>query len=77
MEEIDEVSLTGKCAVYMLIASRLSSREKIHCRVSVECLLVPVKCSGDSTNDVRGMLCRKYKSLDQAYVFLGQNPFVL
>lgn len=75
LDVIDEVSLSGKRAVYMLIASRLSCREKIHCRVSVECLLVPVKCSRDSTNDVRGMLCRKYKSLDQAYVFLGQNPF--
>lgn len=61
----------------MLIENRLSCREKIHCRVSVECLLVPIKCSGDGTNDVRETLCRKYKSLDQAYVFLGQNPFVL
>lgn len=77
MDKIDEVSLTGKCAVYMLIASRLSCREKIHCRVSVECLLVPVKCRRDGTNDVRGMLCRKYNSFDQAYVFLGQTPFVL
>lgn len=75
LDKIDEVSLSGKPAVYMLIASRLPCREQIRCRVSVECLLVPVKCSRDSTNDVRGMLCRKYKSLDQAYVFLGQNPF--
>lgn len=73
LDKIDEVSLTGKCAVYMLIARRLSCREEIHCKVSVECLWAPAKCNGDGADGARGMWCRKYP----ACVFLGQNPFVL
>lgn len=47
----------------MLIARRLPRREKTHCKVSVECLLVPAKCNRDTTDGVRGISCRKHQAL--------------